>query len=175
MWNDWVVIVRFRVIQDTSGGLDKIRDCDSNSLLFLSIMSNHFSPRTPIWVVHRKINMTIPWQPIDSTGQKLAVSEEYEALVRENPTPTHLDHGWETTLEGLLHAHLKTAEVIWDSFVALWRLEKLAQWMSKGVWRDHTLAWMVSAAFVCSAFCLTIGGTASSRRPLQGNRDTTCL
>ena len=36
MWNDWVVIVRFRVVQDTGGGLDKIRDRDLNSPLFLS-------------------------------------------------------------------------------------------------------------------------------------------
>ena len=134
MWNDWVVIVHFRVVQDTGGGVDKTRDRDSNSLLFLSIMSNHFSPRTPIRVVRRKIDMMIPWQPIDSTGQKLAVSEEYEALVRENPIPTHLDHGWETNLEGLLREYPKTAEAIWDSLVALWRLEKLAWQMSKGVW-----------------------------------------
>ena len=151
MWNDCVVIVHFRVVQDTGGGVDKIRDRDSNSPLFLSIMSNHFSPRTPIRVVRRKIDMTVPWQPIDSTGQKLAVSEEYDDLVRENPAPTHLDHGWETTLEGLLREYPKTAEAIWDSLVALWRLEKLARRMSKGVWRDHALAWMVSAAFFCSA------------------------
>ena len=84
--------------------------------------------------MHRKIDLTIPWQPIDSTGQKLAVSEEYEDLVRENLAPTHLDHGWETTLEGLLHEYPKTAEAIWDLLVALWRLEKLARWMLKGVW-----------------------------------------
>ena len=106
----------------------------------------------PVRVVHRKIDMTIPWQPIDSTGQKLAVSEEYEALVRENPTPTQLDHGWETTLEGLLREYPKTAEAIWDSLVALWRLEKLARRMSKGVWRDHALAWMVSVAFFMFGF-----------------------
>ena len=84
-------------------------------------------------------------------GQKLAVFEEYEALVRTNPTPTHLDHGWETTLGGLLHAYPKTAEAIWDSLVALWRLEKLTKQMSKRIWRDHALAWMVSVVFFYSA------------------------
>ena len=115
-------------------------------------MSNHFSLRTPVWVVHRKIDLTIPWQPIDSTGKNLVVSEEYKALVRENPTPTHLDHSWETNLEGLLREYLRTAEAIWDLLVTLWQLEKLARQMLKGVWQDHTLAWMVGVAFFMFSF-----------------------
>ena len=82
-------------------------------------MSYHFSPRTPVRIIRHKIDLTVPWQPIDSTGQKLAVFEEYEALMRANPAPTHLDHGWVITLDGLLHAYPKTAEAIWDSLVAL--------------------------------------------------------
>ena len=73
------------------------------------------------------------------------VFEEYDALVRDNPAPTHLDKYWKKlTLDSLLDAHPKSGEAIWDSIVAIWRLEKLFMHAYKEIWGHHTIAWLVS-------------------------------